>query len=436
MNVPAQFHIRDRVELATSDWPDHTTVAVIKSGTQAISGAGGLLPNYIIHNPYLLKNYLVFPVENNAILASQIEASLIINHDLFNSIRMKEKLDNACQQKLKWLPETRDVSLGGILINKETKEPVRDAKVFAAVLGQIPQLHSYTTEADGQFYFSLNHLNDFKDVCICTASKPEKIELLVYNDFSTTYAAINHIPLLVDSSLIELAKEMWVNKQTGKVFSEKNAIQLIHKDSLEFPFTNPHISKRLRDYIPMPTLFEVFNEIIPFVEVKKRKDHYSLSILSEDKKLSYNDPLVLVDNLPIFNMDELMEIHPAKIEQIDVYNADYTYGDLIIKGIVIIETNTEDFGGISPPENAVFIEYQTLSPNVEMSFPDYSGSMKQNRLPDFRNVLYWNPDATSNDTNSSLLFFAGDRRGDYEVIIKGHGKNGQLYYGKQAIDID
>ncbi len=426
-----QLSSRTKVSIDLKDWGDHTVLRVVKSGT--VSDERQLLPNYVIHNPFLLDSYLSSSSSIDETVIKQVDQSLILNWAMFNTSRFKNKIKTACKDDLQWLPETRDVSLSGVVRQKTSHLPVPNAMVFASVLGDVHQIHSYQTGEDGQFYFSLNQLSDFKDVCICSDLEDDNVEVLVYNDYAVDFANINHLPLQIDSTMIALVEQMWVNQQTGKVFAEKTELEYIQPDSLAFAFSNPRISIALSDYIALPNLYEVFNEIIPFVDARKKKDHYYLSVLSDNKLLAYERPLILVDNLPVFDIDQLMDIHPSKIERINVYNTNYTYGDLVIRGLILIKTNTENFGGLEAPINSVFLEFQTLSPNIELTFPDYSKST--DKLPDFRNLLYWNPSASADHTGQQIEFYTGDRRGPYELIINGYDQEGNKKTARQLINI-
>lgn len=426
---------REKIELTMDKSPSSYSLALVYKGTTDQLNDSPVFPPYLLGNPFLLDGYLDYQSTSDTLLQFQLDALLMLNYQLFNSNDFRKKLEEACAAKLDWLPETRDVSLSGMVIDEQSREALSGVTVFAAVLGESPQFHTFRTGADGQFHFSINQLYSAKDICICTSPSAGEAELLVYNDFSTNHIAINHLPLVVDSSLLVLLEDLWINNQTGRVFVEKNELSILTQKPPDFPFSDPQISIKLKDFIPLPTLYEVFNEIVPFVEAKKKKENYLLSVLSEDKKLSYDEPLILVDNLPVFDINNLMGIQPSKIEQIDVYNGNYTYGDLILKGLIVIQTNTDNFGGIDPPQHAVFVEYQTLTPQVRLQFPDYAGSEKQNRSPDFRNTLYWNPRLTT-QRDTTVPIFAGDRRGAYELIVRGLSDDGRFSVGKKIITIE
>jgi hypothetical protein len=66
-------------------------------------------------------------------------------------------------------------------------------------------------------------------------------------------------------------------------------------------------------------------------------------------------------------------------------------------------------------------EYQTLKLSSRFSTPDYPvDSLKDNRIPDFRNTLYWNPDLkTDEDGKADLEFYTSDESGEYTIYSRG-----------------
>ncbi|MGI9542222.1 MAG: hypothetical protein ACR2MX_03125, partial [Cyclobacteriaceae bacterium] len=61
--------------------------------------------------------------------------------------------------------------------------------------------------------------------------------------------------------------------------------------------------------------------------------------------------------------------------------------------------------------------------------PNYGSSSTDQRIPDRRNTLYWNPHLLINSTEpEQLLFYTGDASGDYQIVVTGLTATGQLVY--------
>ena len=103
----------------------------------------------------------------------------------------------------------------------------------------------------------------------------------------------------------------------------------------------------------------------------------------------YDDPLILVDDVPIFNYTFFIASLPFSIiEYVEVFNKRYIYGDFVFNGIVLIKTKTDNFAGLFMPYGSIFAVYQTITPEVTIQFPEYSKTEnKQSSLPDFSELF-------------------------------------------------
>jgi len=68
-----------------------------------------------------------------------------------------------------------------------------------------------------------------------------------------------------------------------------------------------------------------------------------------------------------------------------------------------------------------------LQNNNEFYSPNYSlDSLKNNRIPDFRNTLYWNPDLHTDKTGKTTVeFYSSDESAEYIITIEGITPDGK-----------
>jgi hypothetical protein len=436
------FGRREAVQLTISsefgeiDKSSSLIVAVVKKGT--VGGTGVSLPASIIENPLLLPAFANQSKVTDSVTERQIKAALILNRDFFNRQIIGYKSGNGNLEKTEWLPETRDVSLSGIVRNAKSKQPLSNVWVYAAVLGSEAQFHAYKSKEDGMFIFSLNHLSNTHQLSISMDSIPGvETEFLIYNDFSDNWPVANDIPLQIDSSRRMLLSSMFVNQQVSEMFQQKEKREERLRDSLPFPFIDLQASVYMKDFVALPTMPEVLNELIPYVNVRKRKGKHVLSVVNPSRKNVYDHPLILVDNLPVFNVEEILAINPAKVERIDVIGKVYNFGDLLIEGIVMFHTKTDNFAGIELPSSLAFVEYQTITPLAAVQFPVYNPqSTTPGHSPDFKNLLYWNPSISLINNDTTITFYTADEISEYEIIVSGKTTNGLVVFGKYEIRVE
>ena len=183
----------------------------------------------------------------------------------------------------------------------------------------------------------------------------------------------------------------------------------------------------LSDYIELTTLREVFKEIVPGASTVTRNGKSSLRLInSHPDALFTSSPLVIVDGVPIYDFDKILEIKSSEIEKIEVLNTRYFISDLIIEGIINIVSKK---GNLSVLEFDRSIFRQEFSGFDDHKFfsQDYStDEQKSSRLPDFRNTLYWNPDVrTDKSGRAAVEFYTSDETGEYLVIVEGFAADGK-----------
>ena len=347
------------------------------------------------------------------------------------------RLDDATWNEfhaLQYIPETEGFSLSGTVLNKNGTETTKNAFVQLSMLHEDNEYLSYFTGDDGKFYFSLTPFTGQQDLFISArVASDDPLEIRIDKDFA------NHSGVMVTGALIlsdeekSLAVEMMIHSQIIKAFAEKaaSADSLPKPDSTSLSFYGtPLRTVYIDDFIALPTLGEVFFELVPEVNIVKRKDipHLVMTGLprSNADLASYN-PLILLDRVPVSNLKDLLEVSPNKIQRIELINNLYVKGDIIYGGVVSIFSKKGDLGGINLPVNSSFIVFSGYYPQPAEEHEEYIEPHTDKRIPDYRNCLYWNPQVFIRPGgNASLEFYTSDSKGDYEVIIRGLTLQGEV----------
>jgi len=390
--------------------------SVVKSGL-FISNSDYLSKEFVF-NPLLLidNSYKVDNFTDEII--NQIQLSFIFSHNRFNTQEFKNKFRPSTIQKT-WLPEIRDLSIAGTIRNKENKSPLAGIMVYASVLGGQAQIHSYLSDENGNFIFSLNQLEGINDIGI-TMDSIENVdaEIVILSDFSKRFPEFNYFPLQIDSAYKNVLEEMYRNQQIGFKFTEVVLSHENYLDTIPFPFQDVQASIVLSDFIELPTMQEVFNEIVTYVSARKRGGKYVLNVLNKRTETLYDKPLVLIDKLVVFNIDKLMKMNPLIIEKIEVITKPYSFGEMTFNGIIMLTTKTDNFGGLSLNNETVFLKYQTATLSSEQLFPNFNTDNITTNQPYFSNTIFWESDIASHQSGIKKTFYTSDESGMFEVLIK------------------
>jgi hypothetical protein len=204
-----------------------------------------------------------------------------------------------------------------------------------------------------------------------------------------------------------------------------------------FFYGNPDFTLKPDDYIKLPTLEEFFIELILQASIVKRKEGTTIIMKGYNPDISYYKPLILLDYVPVFNAENLLRLSPDLISRIDLINCTYVRGNMKFGGIISVFSKKGDMAGIELPENSYFFDFKTYEPQDEISFPDYSDSKSNERIPDFRNTMYWNPFLQGHPSETiSCEFYTSDNTGEYQVIIRGITEQGSILEGHCTFTVE
>jgi hypothetical protein len=336
-----------------------------------------------------------------------------------------------------YVPEIRDVSVSGMLRHRETQEPVSGHKVYAAPLFRGTRIHVNKTDEQGRFIFSLHGIEGLNDLYLCPESRGnENLELLVDNKFSRVVPDFLPVPLRLDSSDLPLIKEMMIDQQLSGIAGNHmdTADTGTAQGTLDFFQDQPTVY--LSDYVEFEKTENVFREIVPHVYIKRHGKDYRFKIERKDGFLLPGEPLILFDNVPVFDPNKILQVKPSQIERIQVVSQPYILGDFTMNGVVIINSKTDNFADLDFPGGSTFLKYQGVSNGTVFSAPIYRDTAEHStRRPDFRTTLYWNPNLTVTENGNSVSFSASDRKGDYEIVVRGFDAGGNYYFGRQTITV-
>lgn len=335
---------------------------------------------------------------------------------------------------LQWLPETRGLTVSGFIQN-EHDERVAAAPAIVAVLQKGPMLHIGLADEEGAFTICLQNMQHQKVLFAGTPN--EKHKVLIRNDFDTSLPEITTVPLQFDSAVHRLLEAVNLDQQLDQAYPEHKTQPVFQPRPLNVPPTNllsPDRRIVLSDFIRVSTMTEVFREIVAGVALRKKEGEAGLSVFNDGQQKWYDSPLVLLDNVPVFNTEALLEIDPAQVEAIEVYDSDYILGDHTIGAIVSVITQTDDFAGYQWGKQVAFTTFKAFAaPQV---FEQVAHQEKSHH-PDFRPVLYWQPDLhlKKGQGEEAVTVLAPDRPGVYEVAVQGFTDSGAACWGYGTFEV-
>ncbi len=333
-----------------------------------------------------------------------------------------------------YIPETRGLSISGKVVNEVDSLPLQYTLVGLTIFKEIPENRNILTNEKGQFFFDLSRLEGEFEVFISAKSKGNQAPMiLIDNDFSTQKIELPFVMVDLSEESKKLYQSLSFNSQIQELYRQQKVEDELNSFQSDSSFYGkPDFVLRMKDYIALPSIKDYIYELLPQVGIRHDGKKTTLKVLGAYSDLTVHDPLVLVDMVPIFDIDRVLAVQPDKIERIEVVSIPYVRGDIVFGGIVSMFSKKGDLAGIDLPSTGRFLNYNMLNTVSTQVAP----VLEDHRIPDLRNYLYWNPDLKLNGTEPTTISFkAGDSSGDYQIVVRGIDKTGKVKVATSEIKV-
>jgi hypothetical protein len=333
--------------------------------------------------------------------------------------------------------------LNGYLLRGRISQPTGSAAVgiptYLSLPGRYFRFSNSVSHADGSVLFELPNFYGTQKLVFQTNPTRDSIyHLALLSPFTVGGGERTQGLPPLSSRLAPDLNERHLQVQAQRAFTTRPPRYFpVPSDTLAF-YGQADEHYLLDDYTRFPTVEDVMREYVPGVLVRKRKDGFHFLVLDKMRNsVLKENPLTLLDGLPVFSLNQLMAFDPLRIKQLDVITKRYFLGQQIFDGLVSYSTYKGDLGGFPLNPHALIEEYEGLQVPREFYTPLYSNENQQHsRLPDLRNLLYWNPTIQlSADQAKTLEFFTSDQAGRYLVVTQGMTPDGKLGSTNFSFDV-
>ncbi|HUX97281.1 MAG TPA: hypothetical protein VMV47_16220 [Bacteroidales bacterium] len=328
-----------------------------------------------------------------------------------------------------YLPELRGHLVTGRIRNTRTGESISNENVVLSFVGEKANCRFSKTDSVGHFNFVINDYGT-REIVIQPLS-PAVTDYIIeldnpFPDVSKKYRAF---PFYPDSSMLDEINKAIISMQVQNIYEpykKHKSLMAVHEER-DF-YGEPDDTILVSRYIELVSLKEVIKEIVPWVSIYKRSGQSKCKIISGPLSLPFeSDPLMLVDGVPVNDLDKILTIDPQDLHRIEILKERYLISDIIIEGIIHFITYKHNLSSLEFEKPYFRREFEALQPVSSYNLPDYSNdTLFRSRIPDFRNTLYWNPYLTTGDTGKAEVeFYTSDEPGEFTIIVEGITTDGR-----------
>lgn len=319
----------------------------------------------------------------------------------------------------KFLPEYEGLTINATIIDKRSGNPTPGVLSYVSFADEKFRVSNAVSNAKGEAAFVAGNVFGPNELVLQTDSNLNRYRIDVVDPFAAKPATLQ-LPRFNIS-------DRWKTQLSDRFLNAGiyNSFQPLHVQQFLAPATNdtgvfygtPDRTYYLDDFTRFPTMEEVMREYVSEVRIIKERNKFRYEVMNVPAKLYFNlPPLVLLDGVPVFDVDKIVAFDPLKIKKIEVVGRKYFWGNIINNGIVSYTTYEGDLAGFELDPFAVIVEFQGLQLQREFYQPDYNTPEKKNsRVPDARNVLLWEPSLRTGVKS----FYTSDVPGKYVVVVQG-----------------
>ncbi len=330
-----------------------------------------------------------------------------------------------------YLPELRGSIIHGKVISEQ---PISSSIKLS--LSKINDKNSLpltaSTNDKNEFYFNVADIKTEKlHIQILENNKADyKIELMETTPISHNYGDFPE--LYLNEDLNNVIDRRSIYSQIENAFYSIKKDSITKKNKKDDHSSLVDITYNLDDYNRFKTVKETFVEIIDRAGFSNYNGKQTLKItnMSTTTHQKHQNALLIIDGKVVDNHEYLLDFDARKIKTISLVKNKYFYGNTIYQGIVIVTTIKNDF--LINLDDFHEIKVLPNQPRKTYFFQN-SENITNERIPDFRTQLYWNPNIDL--TRNEISFYTSDVVGEFEINLVGYTEQGEFVSIKRSFSV-
>jgi hypothetical protein len=355
----------------------------------------------------------------------------------WSGFKWADALNNS-SPAFKYIPEYRGHVIIAKITDPQTGLPQKNVSVSLGVPGKRVQFYPSSSDSLGYVTFNTQNFYGANELVVQTVLESDSLlKIEVVNPFTDRFPEGRLADLHLSKNYRNLLQNYSVNVQAQNIYSGDKIRPFYNPviDSSAF-YGEPKKAYMLDDYTRFTTMEEVLREYVHEVIVARTQKKFHFKVLNATALLE-NNPLVLLDGIPVYDMDKIIAIDPLKVKRLELVNERYYLRPLVTDGVLSFTSMKNDLAGYEIDPHALVLDYEGMQLNRDFFSPVYDRpEQAANHLPDFRNVLYWQPNVTTDASGKATVsFYTSDLTGIYTGVLQGITANGVAGGGTFSMEV-
>ena len=341
---------------------------------------------------------------------------------------------------LAFTPEYAGHIIRAKVLNAQTGNPEKNIECYCSVPGIISRFAVSISDSNGIIQFEIPGVMGSSVIILqAKTQNGQSFKLEIDNPFfsPSTGGPISQAVLasvypntILDQSISMQVQNIYASDQLNQA---TNTIQ----DTSSF-YTTPTSVYLLDNYTRFTTMEEVLREYVTNMVVRKSNGTFSLKLFDFSSSQVFDrSPLILLDGVPVFDINKFMGLDPLKIKKLELVNARYFSGNSYFDGIMSFSSYSGNLPGFELDSLALVMDYEGLQVQREFYSPAYDNEQQvSSHVPDFRNLLYWSPSVTTGlSGKTTVSFYSSDLPGKFIAVIQGTSSTGVCGMGTTVFEV-
>ncbi|MFY0626723.1 MAG: hypothetical protein JXR07_10520 [Reichenbachiella sp.] len=320
---------------------------------------------------------------------------------------------------VKFLPELRHGLIQGTIRDSDGN-PIQGIEIGMALRGKSDDLNAVVSDSLGHFILRYEpnteqHLGSIVPI----NRKNESYSIELESEYYSNYPKFANPRIYMDSTRVAQIIQRSIDNQLENAFQNESISE--KNDQKNQSNYNAKIY-RLNEYTKFPTMRDTFIEIMGEVIVKKSEKNYDLYLktpLVLDNQINNDAETMLLLDGVFVSGEDILNLNPNYVEQIDIVQKKYFFGKVMINGIISVHTTTHDGLNVMPKGKSV-----SLAKTQKSKIRTYQQEVNE-RMANRNDLLYWNPLKEHLTGDLNLEFRTSQITGAYEIKIDGITSEGE-----------
>ena len=307
---------------------------------------------------------------------------------------------------------------GHIVMARPTSTQTIDITRLVMV-GRMAAVYDGQWQADGTWHYYTNGLNGALPTILNSYSiDGQPIGMEFVSPFARVLPVeLPHLHVYCDEA--DLQRRSLSAQREQAISNWRSDSLMLTTDYLS---SKPHYQYDLDEYTKFSTVREILIEFIRGVRRNKLNGVNQLFTFDpETKSYSRWPALVLLDGMPVHDIDEVLNYDARLLKYVQIYTDRYTFGNTICQGIISFISQRGRLSNYKLDAGSHMVSYQ---------FPQERPAFI-NTAENSAGTLYWNP--CVNETTLTLP--ALSEPGEYEIIRQRYAADGSLQRETEVIEV-